>query len=344
MKKIICLLSISLVALDAASAPQNAEEEAAQLAAAIAASKIMAQEEVQLAKALEESKRSVEAEEEKRASAEAARAVKSETDFWGLQLVKGGVHKCVDRKFFGQYGERVGSGVGEYGTKVFCDNVGQMHRNGHLWPNKYMQVLFQYGLLNFFVGEALLISPVNLKGECEDKAFKGFSFRVQAAPFLKCRNGPAYIEGVRTKVLPIMRAFVEGLYHNNALMHVGADYQIQKVRLEKIGKKASSLGKSAEDNRADLLQDYCYTFVRCAAEALFNMAKSAKDSETEVDLNQIRDYFSRYLITLKDIPMETLTVLKTCDLGAEDERFVPRILKELADSGVNQGEQAWGLF
>lgn len=39
--------------------------------------------------------------------------------------------------------------------------------------------------------------------------------------------------------------------------------------------------------------------------------------------------------------MEDLVLLRTCDLGAEDESKVPEILKMIADQGANKGEGAW---
>lgn len=76
-----------------------------------------------------------------------------------------------------------------------------------------------------------------------------------------------------------MRGFVQGLCDNKGFMHVGAAYQIGKVRLEKMGKGIHNGNKDLENNRVDLLQDYCFTFVHNAVKRLEEMTKSAREKK-----------------------------------------------------------------
>lgn len=159
MKKYTGIVLISFVSLNA-TAPQNAADEEAQLAAARAASQIMAEEEAQLAQILKESERTARVEEEKRrlqkaASAAAFGATKDDQIevLFRQQINKCGVKHCVDRLFFGFLRTNLHGGVGIWPTKLFERHADEMHKTGHLWPNKYMQVFFQCGLLNYFLDQ-----------------------------------------------------------------------------------------------------------------------------------------------------------------------------------------------
>lgn len=217
--------------------------------------------------------------------------------------------EVVDREFFGQNLINLKGGVGYAKTKVFSESVCSMHKTGHLWPHQYMHVFFQYGLLNFFIYQELGVMPnwcVAGQYERFKHEISKFEFRA-AAVFCKNKkyrlaaSGVFYDAFCNELVFPIVRSFIQGLYNNEFLMHVGADYQMQKVRLEKMPKKIDAAWKITENNRADLLQDYCYTFVLHAVKLFKKIVLNAMahDSNVESLTKHISTFFATYCVYLE---------------------------------------------
>jgi hypothetical protein len=208
-----------------------------------------------------------------------------------------------------------------------------------------MNAYFRHGLLNHFIlcnfgVTAKQIYNAHEMPESLRKADEGF--------FLGVANKHIIRKGFDRDTMPkLLNAFIMGVHQNPFLAHVGGCFSKLKFRLEK-----EKPENGAENDRADLLQDYTYTVVKYMSHmflmTVLDMLRKYKPDDLRGNIDslcaELTQFFACYTPALKDIPVEQLALIKVYVLPEDDAASVPREFKAIVDKGEDIFPAAWKYY